>query len=140
MLLDLDPLVKAVNVLEQSVAAARSEERMAGLDEEIRELVRMGAIQGFEMAYEVCWKFMKRWLEAKYDPATVGGKSRRGMFILAAENRLIDDVQRWMDFNQARNETSHTYDPDTAQGVFCEASAFLAEAQKFLAVLEANND
>jgi nucleotidyltransferase substrate binding protein (TIGR01987 family) len=113
---------------------------MAPLDETTREVVRMGAVQGFEMACEVCWKYIKRWLEARYDPVSVGSKARRGMFVLAAENRLIDDVQRWMDFNQARNETSRTHDPDTAEGVFCEASAFLAEAQKLLAVLEANND
>ena len=140
MLLDLEPLKKAVDVLKRSLAVAHSEERMAPLDTETREVVRMGVVQGFEMAYEVCWKFMKRWLEAKYDPAAVGSKTRRGIFLLAAENRLIGNVQRWMDFNQARNETSHTYDPATAEGVFCEASEFLAEAQKLLAALEANND
>jgi nucleotidyltransferase substrate binding protein (TIGR01987 family) len=140
MLLDLEALKKALNVLERSLAVSHSEERMAPLDKETREVVRMGAVQGFEMAYEVSWKYIKRWIEAKYDPAIVGSKTRRGMFILAAENRLIDDVQRWMDFNQARNETAHTYDPDAAEGVFSEASAFLVEAQKLLAVLEANND
>ena len=139
-LLDLEPLVKAVDVLNRSVAAANSEARMAVLDEEMQELVRMGTVQGFEMTYEVCWEFMKRWLEAKYDPATVGSKTRRGIFMLAAENRLIDDVQCWMDFNQARNETPHTYDPTTAVDVFVKASAFLAAAQKLLSNLEANND
>ena len=140
MLLDLEALKKALDVLERSLTVAHSEERMAPLDKETREVVRMGVVQGFEMAYEVCWKYIKRWLEAKYDPVAVGSKTRRGMFILAAENRLIDDVQRWMDFNQARNETSHTYNPDTAEGVFSEASAFMAEARRLLAVLEANND
>ena len=53
---------------------------------------------------------MKRWLEENVGSASVDGVPRRELFRLAAESRLIADLPRWMEFHQARNQTSHTYE------------------------------
>ena len=70
----------------------------------------------------------------------VDGVTRRQLFRLSAEHRLVGDVDRWMEYHDARNETAHTYDESTAEDVFETAKKFLADAQKLLQALEARND
>lgn len=62
--LNLTNLEKALKSLDRSLSITRSQERMSAMDEALVETVRAGVIQNFEVAYELCWKYMKRWLEA----------------------------------------------------------------------------
>ena len=64
----------------------------------------------------------------------------RQVYRLAAKAGLIDDVELWMKFHQARNQSSHTYNVKTAELVFSISSQFLPEAQRVLGLLEARND
>jgi nucleotidyltransferase substrate binding protein (TIGR01987 family) len=104
------------------------------------DTVKAGVIQNFEVAYEQCWKFMKRWIEQNVNSDAVDGISRRELFRVCAEERLIDDVQLWMAFHQSRNLTSHTYDADNAEEAFVSALKFGEAAQDVLKRLEARND
>ena len=137
MSLQLDSLTKSIDALERSVKTASS---LDTSDDDLRETVRAGVIQNFEVAYEQCWKMMKRWLEENIGSTYVDGVTRRELFRLAAESRLITDVERWMDYHTARNQTSHTYDEATAQSVFEEATQFADDAKQLLRKLEAHND
>ena len=83
---------------------------------------------------------MRRWLDGNLGSAYVEGVARRQLFRLSAENKLIADVDQWMEYHDARNETSHTYDEGTAEDVFATAREFLADAEKLLQALEARND
>ena len=138
MKLELTSLESATASLERSINASTTFE--ASLPPEIKETVRSGIIQNFEVAYELSWKMMKRWLETNISSESVDGVTRRELFRQAAENRLIDDVERWMSFHAARNETSHTYDSDTAEEVSEIAERFVAAAQALLTSLRARND
>ena len=137
MNLHLDSLTKSIDALGRSVKTASS---LDTSDDDLRETVRAGVIQNFEVAYEQCWKMMKRWLEENIGSTYVDGVTRRELFRLAAESRLITDVERWMDYHTARNQTSHTYDEATAQSVFEEATQFADDAKQLLRKLEAHND
>ena len=137
MTLELESLRKSVHALERALRASGA---VAALDPELRETVRAGVIQHFEVAYEICWKFMKRWIEANVSAAQVDGVTRRELFRQAAENRLITDVDAWMLHHHARNLTSHTYDDGAAEEVFREAPRLLEDAKRFLAAIEARND
>lgn len=106
MNLHLDSLTKSIDSLERSVNTAIN---LDTSDDDLWETVRAGVIQNFEVAYEQCWKMMKRWLEKNIGSTYVDGVTRRELFRLAAESRLITDVERWMDYHTARNQTSHTY-------------------------------
>ena len=112
----------------------------AGLSPEVREAVKAGVIQYFEVAYEQSWKMMRRWLEANPVAGDVSGAGMRQVYRLAAKAGLIDDVDLWMEFHQARNQTSHTYNVKTAELVLAMSKQFLPEAQRVLGVLEARND
>lgn len=60
MSLQLDSLIKSIKILERSVKTAN---RVDDSDEDLLETVRAGVIQHFEVAYEVSWKMLKRWLK-----------------------------------------------------------------------------
>ncbi len=139
MKLDLSSLRKAVESLEKTLKVVDDRAFMARLNTDQKDAVRAGVIQNFEFTYELCWKFMKRWLEVNLGSTYVEGVTRRELFRLSAENRLLTDVDRWMEYHDARNEIAHTYDEDTAQDVFQTASNFLADAKKLLQALEARN-
>src|SRR3972149_414424 len=89
MPLELDSLEKAVAALKAVLAKSNDTEFMRGLDEVARNAIKAGAIQYFEFTYELCWKFMKRWLETNISPTVADGVTRRGLFRLAAARRRI---------------------------------------------------
>ena len=140
MALELESLQKAVAALTGVLAKSSDAEMMSRLDEVTRNAVKSGAIQHFEFTYELCWKFIKRWLEMNTSPGAADGVTRRELFRLAAENRLIVDVDEWMRHHDARNRTSHTYDPAVAESVYLAAHNFARDAQRLLEALAARND
>ena len=137
MALELDSLKKAVAALERSLRVVN--EQSAG-EADLVETLRAGVVQNFEVAYEQTWKMMKRWLELNANPIEVDGVTRRQLFRLCHENRLIDDVDVWMAFHKSRNETSHTYNAETADDVFSVAKSFLPAAQDVFSRIAECND
>lgn len=138
MSLQLDSLTKSIDALERSVRIASS---LDTSNNDLWETVRAGVIQNFEVAYEQCWKMMKRWLEENIGRVYVdNATTRRELFRLAAGSHLITDVGRWMDYHIERNQTSHTYNEEAAQSVFEEATEFAHDARQLLRTLEAHND
>lgn len=137
MALELDSLEKAIGVLERSLRVA---DGRSGGHADLVETLRAGVVQNFEVAYEQSWKMMKRWLEANVSPGDVDGVARRQLFRLCHENRLIDDVDAWMDFHRSRNETSHTYNAETAEVVFSVARDFLPAAEDVFKRISERND
>ena len=135
--MDLTSLEKAVASLDRTMKAVSSAKNA---DKDVREAVRAGVIQNFEFTYELCWKFMKRRLENELGSSYVDGVARHELFRLAAESRLISEVEKWMKYHAARNETAHTYDSGKADEIFGIASVFYADAEKFLKVLKERND
>jgi len=140
MALDLSSLNKAMSALAYAVAEAHNDDFMNRLTPPQQEIIRAGVIQHFEFTYELCWKFMQRWLAENVGRVYVDGISRRELFRLAAEQRLISDVEAWWNYHRARNLTAHIYDEDVAEEVFQAATQFLADAQAFLAALTERND
>ncbi|OGS03658.1 MAG: nucleotidyltransferase [Elusimicrobia bacterium RIFOXYB12_FULL_50_12] len=139
MALDLSSLKKAVNSLNIAIKVVSSVNKKT-IPKNQKDVLRAGVIQNFEFTYELCWKFMKRWLETNGEGASVDGATRKEIFRIAAEKQLIGDVAKWFEYTQARNETAHTYDNNTANEVFRKAKAFLKDAKKLLKELESKND
>lgn len=139
MKLDLSSLRKAIESLEKTLKVAENKELAASLDDDAKDAIRAGGIQNFEFTYELCWKFMRRWLGINVGSTYVDGVTRRELFRLSAENRLISDVDQWMEYHDARNETAHTYNEDTADDVFETSRIFLPDAKKLLEALEERN-
>ena len=140
MAFDLSSLDASIQALERSLQVVGDSAQWTALPLKVQEAVRAGVIQNFEVAYEQSWKMMRRWLESNSTSGEVSGASMRQLYRLAAAAGLIDDVDRWMDFHHARNQTSHTYNAKTAQAVFTLSVAFLPVALAAQAALRARND
>ena len=140
MELELTPLRKAVKCLDESLMIVHNSRIISKMDQATKNLLRSGVIQNFEVTYELCWKFMKKYLEINMGSQYVDGIHRKELFRLAAEHHLINDVETWFDYNKARNLTSHTYREEYANDVFRSAEKFPGDAWFLLEALEANND
>ena len=140
MALALDSMQKAVSALAAVLAKSDDLEFMNSLDDVARIAIKAGVVQHFEFTYELCWKFVKRWLETNISAGVADGVTRRELFRLAAENRLLDDVDQWMRYHEARNLTSHIYQPEIAERVYNTTHEFSRDAEHLLAALEARND
>jgi nucleotidyltransferase substrate binding protein (TIGR01987 family) len=139
MKLDLSSLRKAVESLERALKVVNNRDLMAGYDDDTKDIIRAGVIQNFEFTYEMCWKFMKRRLELVLGSSYVDGITRHELFRFAAENQLINDVEQWMEYHDARNDTSHTYDEERAVEILEVVGPFARDARKFLEILEKKN-
>ena len=138
MTLDLTSLAQSVNVLRGSVEDnRRNGSQFSPLQQ---ETFRSGIIQNFEIAYELSWKAMKRWIEENVSPDVLFGVPRIELFRRAAENGLIDSVENWMTFHQARNSTSHIYSAAVAAEVYEAAVQFVFDADTFLQNITARNE
>ncbi len=137
MSLQLDSLRKSIEALERVIKTVN---RFDASDEDLQEALRAGVIQNFEVVYEQSWKMMERWLEENVGTVYVNVRSRRELFRRAAESLIITDVDRWMEYHESHNLTSHTYDEDTAQSVFEDATEFVHDAKRLLRILEGHND
>jgi len=136
----LSSLQKAVSALNSVLAKSDDALFMSSLDDVARNAIKAGVIQHFEFTYELCWRFIKRWLETNIAPAVADGVTRRELFRLGAENRLLENVEQWMRYHEARNLTSHIYQPEIAERVYNTAHEFAPDAARLLAALEARND
>lgn len=132
MKLDLSSLDKALKSLERSIVRSKKEKN----DEEVRDAV----IQRFEYTYELSWKMMKRQLEAESaNPASIDTLSFRDLLRHAAEKGLILEVDKWFEYRDARNHTSHTYDEKSARRVYEAALRFFPDSKLLLQELKKRN-
>jgi len=141
MALDLTSLEKAVASLERALATAHSVEFISKLTAAQQELIRSGVIQTFEFTYELCWKFIQRWLRANTTPEDADHpRTRKELFRMAARCDLIKDPLSWFAYSDARNMISHTYDEETAEQVYETSARFVEDAKYMLDQLEQRND
>lgn len=139
MSLILESWQKSIDSLERSIKASSHANELL-LDADILEGLKAGVVQNFEIVYEQSWKMMRRWLVSNIGREYVDGISRKELFRLALQNRLIDDFEAWLDFHRSRNETSHIYNQTIANEVFEKAANFLAYAKTLYGVIESKND
>ncbi len=108
----------------------------AGGSERLLNSLRSGVIQNFEIAYELSWKYMKRWLEANISPDIVTGVARRDFYRIARENKLIANLDAWLNFHEKYNKALDIYEEIIAHEVFEGAVEFLVCSKELLQRLE----
>jgi nucleotidyltransferase substrate binding protein (TIGR01987 family) len=78
------------------------------------EIIKEGLIQRFEYTHELAWNVMKDY--AWYQGINISGS--RDATREAFKLQLFTNGHVWMDMISRRNETSHTYNEETADIVF----------------------
>lgn len=102
--------ILSLHALERSIKAFSRTD----LDEDIRENLVASIIKHFEMCYEATWKFLKLYLEIRFEEKLDSPKKViRQCFIL----KLIDleTCEKLLDASEARNTTTHDYNVEKAQ-------------------------
>jgi nucleotidyltransferase substrate binding protein (TIGR01987 family) len=140
MALDLSSLKKALISLNNAIQVATADQ-MTKRSEKEQEVIKAGVIQNFEFTYELCWKFIQRWLrenrtaeEADYP------RTRKELFRMAAREGIIPDPLPWFEYSDVRNMVAHTYNQENAEKVFQTAIKFMKDAEYLLRQLEERND
>ncbi|MBF8275624.1 MAG: putative nucleotidyltransferase [Candidatus Brocadiaceae bacterium] len=140
MKLDLSSLQSALASFERALKFSQKIIDDKSFSDDEKEVIKAGVIQNFKSSYELCWKFMKRWLEQNYSESFTAGITRKQLFRYAAENLLIEDCDAWMHFHELRNKTSHTYDREVAEEIVEAAGNFFHHSRLFYKAIEARND
>jgi nucleotidyltransferase substrate binding protein (TIGR01987 family) len=84
-------------------------------ERDLSDLEEQGLIQAFEFTHELAWNTLKDFLiHQGVDPSIVGSRDATR---LAFENQLIQNGEAWMEMIKSRNQTSHTYNEDTAREI-----------------------
>jgi nucleotidyltransferase substrate binding protein (TIGR01987 family) len=98
---------------------------------ELTELEQQGLIQAFEFTHELAWNTLKDFLESRGRSNLFGSKDATREAFTAG---LIDNGDAWMQMIENRNETTHTYDEETADKIG-EAilSRYVPQFEKFQA-------
>lgn len=104
-------------------------------------LYRDASIQRFEFSYELTHKMLKRYLElTSATPSEIDEMAFPNLIRTGNERGLLlNNWERWKDFRQARNISSHTYDESKALQVMEILPDFLLEAQALLRELKKRN-
>jgi nucleotidyltransferase substrate binding protein (TIGR01987 family) len=139
-MLDLSSLKSALDSLANAVSVAEDRTYMDEAPLKVREVIEAGVIQNFTITYELCYKFMVRWITLNISPQEAAPRTKREIFRTAARYGLIRDPKRWFAYTDPGNETSHTYDRQKAEKVLFVAREFLEDARSFYHDLEKLND
>jgi len=99
-------------------------------ERELSDLEQQGLIQAFEFTHELAWNILKDFLESRGTTDLYGSRDATRE---AFAKGLIEDGETWMAMIQSRNQTSHTYNEDTADEIATAIlSSYVKEFEKFL--------
>ncbi|MGE4132942.1 MAG: HI0074 family nucleotidyltransferase substrate-binding subunit [Bdellovibrionales bacterium] len=116
---------KAVAALVEAHIAFEKQE-----DVSLKDMLRDAVIQRFEFCVELAWKTSIKKLGLA---VTAPKPAMREM----GRSGLIENVERWLDFVDARNKSSHTYDERIAREVLDVIPDFLDSVRELLQRLKA---
>jgi len=82
--------------------------------EELNDLEELGLIQAFEFTHELAWKVLKDYFEYQGNSSITGSRDATRE---AFKNGLVEDGNAWMEMINSRNQSSHTYNEETAADI-----------------------
>lgn len=107
MALNVATLEKSIKALEKSINVYYSYKEDENKD--LIDTISLGVIHNFKIAYENSWKLIARWLDENISADTSHKTTKKGLFRLAGEYFLIDDVNMWIEFQNVRDNILHIY-------------------------------
>lgn len=116
----------AAQIVQLEKAVARLSEALSLTPTQIN---KDATIQRFEFTFELSWKVMRGVALEKGIETAV---SPRDSLRTAAQLGLVQDLEAWFDFFDARNNSSHIYDEEMANAVYEQTKKFLPEVKKLV--------
>ena len=128
--LDLTNIKNAVATLEEAINYYNTD-----VEQPIKNMYADSCIQRFEYTYELSWKIMKKYLKLFFNK-TEQELTIKNIFRYSQGYGLIQDWTKWVEYNDARNNTSHEYNLNKAQFVLSVLQSFLGDVKRFVLCLE----
>ncbi len=123
-MIDLTPFEKALKTLDEIIIRYEKEKN----DNAIRDAV----IQRFEYTYSLSIKMLTRFLHSQAielpDTLTFNETIRKANQM----GLLLSNLEKWTDYRQKRNQTSHTYEETIANSVVSIVADFQKDAEYLL--------
>jgi nucleotidyltransferase substrate binding protein (TIGR01987 family) len=89
-------------------------------------------VQRFEYTFDTSWKALKRYMESELFRDDLPN-SPKPLFKIAGEAGIIDSVENWIQYGEARIGTSHDYSNEKETLALDVAGRFIADAKALLA-------
>ena len=80
----------------------------------LSRIEQQGLIKAFEFTHELAWNVMKDFFEFQGNASIMGSRDATREAFLRG---LIADGDGWMEMIKSRNQTSHTYNEETANEI-----------------------
>ena len=128
--LDLTNIKNAIATLEEAINYYNTD-----VEQPIKNMYADSCIQRFEYTYELSWKIMKKYLKLFFNK-TEQELTVKNIFRYMQGYGLIKDWTKWVEYNDARNNTSHEYNLNKAQFVLTVLQSFLEDVKSFVLCLE----
>ena len=128
-----------LNQLEQALNdfASSLEIDLAGRNEKEVDVIKNGQIQKFEVAIEILWKVMQRYLYEKIGQSVGGPKPVVKAFY---ENNIMTEQKLYevaFEMIEARNKLSHLYDKKHFENIYSRLKAFSVSMNEISHILSA---
>ena len=128
--LDLTNIKNAIATLEEAINYYNTD-----VEQPIKNMYADSCIQRFKYTYELSRKIMKKYLKLFFNK-TEQELTIKNIFRYMQGYGLIKDWTKWVEYNDARNNTSHEYNLNKAQFVLTVLQSFLEDVKSFVACLE----
>lgn len=92
-----------------------------------KEGISESVIQRFETCYDTVWKHIKKYLEAELGIPDVPN-SPKPVLRLAYENNVIENIEHWIDYANARVATAHDYSEEKLKSALEKIDSFIQNA------------
>jgi nucleotidyltransferase substrate binding protein (TIGR01987 family) len=97
---------KALRQLENAVELSK--------ERSLTDLEEQGLIQAFNFTHELAWNVLKDYFAYQGNPDITGSRDASRE---AFRRGLIEDGDGWMEMIKSRNQSSHTYNKEIAEGI-----------------------
>jgi nucleotidyltransferase substrate binding protein (TIGR01987 family) len=99
----------------------------------LSDLERQGLVKGFEFTFELAWNMLKDYLEEQGFTDFHGSKNT---IRIAFREGLLENGEIWMDMVKSQNESSHTYNIETANEIVTAIlNSYIVEFRKLTATM-----
>ncbi len=112
-------------------------------DDVIYDIYRSACVKQFELVLEQSGNLLcERLVEFFASNRKADHLTFRNLFRHAAKHELmdIDEVERWLNYRDHRNDTAHKYGEDFAENTLKLLPEFIDDAKRFCEMIEAAND
>jgi nucleotidyltransferase substrate binding protein (TIGR01987 family) len=137
-MLDVGKFDKALANLEAQYANWRQipgRQLLLDLD---KEAIEESVVQRFEYTFDTSWKILKKYMEAENFMDDLPN-SPKPLFRIAGEMGVIDSVENWIQYGEARVGTSHDYSNEKESRVLDVVGNFIDDSKALLAKMKRDN-